>query len=571
MSQPFDPSSMTPTERSIFNPIEYTPDQLAAAVTAYRTLQAAKSDQAAEQAARIQAINNTLFPANPGAGNFWSGSQQPQGWEPVAIRKDTAQREFPTDCLPDLVRDAVLEVAEATQAPLPMIAGCALANVSATVQAYVSIRRGVGLEGPAGLYVATVAESGERKTTVDNYFRRGIDEWERTQAEANESKRKEYQARKLAWEAKVAGVTSAIKKHSAETVNSGVLTKLESDMLALQTNEPPEPRLPRILRQDDTQEALAQALVDYPIAAIMSSEAGIVFGAYGMNPDSVMRNLASLNVYWDGGRLQVGRKTVAGADIEGMRVTVNLLFQRAVLDNFMGKNGTLARGIGYFARFLLAVPTSTMGGRFFRELNTSTPALDAFTKRQRQVLNFPVQFDESGKLATTMLDLTPRAKELWIAYHDSIEEELGHGRDLFDVRDVAAKSAENAARIAACLSAFCEGPTAPVSDDHMDSGRQLAEWYVHEALRFFNIVALPQGLKDAEELEGWICGRCKALRVNHIAMRDITLNGPGRLRNKDARKALIEFLVDHNRIHVTRDGQKELVYLHPKVAAEWSR
>ena len=36
---------------------------------------------------------------------------------------------------------------------------------------------------------------------------------------------------------------------------------------------------------------------------VLSAEAGAVFGAHGMGQDTILRNLALLNVLWDGGEI----------------------------------------------------------------------------------------------------------------------------------------------------------------------------------------------------------------------------------------------------------------------------
>jgi putative DNA primase/helicase len=40
---------------------------------------------------------------------------------------------------------------------------------------------------------------------------------------------------------------------------------------------------------------------------VLSAEAGAVFGAHGMGQDTILRNLALLNVLWDGGEIAIDR------------------------------------------------------------------------------------------------------------------------------------------------------------------------------------------------------------------------------------------------------------------------
>ena len=63
------------------------------------------------------------------------------------------------------------------------------------------------------------------------------------------------------------------------------------------------------------------------------------------------------------------------------------------------------------------------------------------------------------KLAPMPLHFTPAAKSSWITFHDDIERELRRGGELVDIRDVASKSADNAARLAALFQVFEHGPS----------------------------------------------------------------------------------------------------------------
>ena len=55
--------------------------------------------------------------------------------------------------------------------------------------------------------------------------------------------------------------------------------------------------------------------------------------------------------------------------------------------------------------------------------------------------------NEGGSLTPPMLSLESDAKAAWVEFHDAIEGELSTGGELYDVRDVASKSADNAVRL----------------------------------------------------------------------------------------------------------------------------
>ena len=62
--------------------------------------------------------------------------------------------------------------------------------------------------------------------------------------------------------------------------------------------------------------------------------------------------------------------------------------------------------------------------------------------------------DDDGILIPPVLPLTADAKAAWVAFNDAIEGELRTGGELYDVRDVASKCADNAVRLAALFQIF---------------------------------------------------------------------------------------------------------------------
>ena len=61
------------------------------------------------------------------------------------------------------------------------MASSALGALSLTGQAYVDVKRAEGLTGPTSLFLLTIADSGERKSTCDKFFTEPIRNYERQQ------------------------------------------------------------------------------------------------------------------------------------------------------------------------------------------------------------------------------------------------------------------------------------------------------------------------------------------------------------------------------------------------------
>lgn len=465
---------------------------------------------------------------------------------------------YPLDALPLSIRAAVEEVASFVKAPVPMVASSALAALSLAIQSHVDVKRAEKLHGPVGLFLLTIADSGERKSTCDGFFTRAIRDYEEAQAEAAKPALKDYKAAIDAWEAKRNGIKEKIRRLAKE---QKATTSMESALRVLEHDKPEPPRIPRLLYADATPEALAYGLAkQWPSGGVVSAEAGIVFGSHGMGKDSVMRNLGLLNQLWDGTSLTIDRRSTESFTVRGARLTVALQVQEPTLREFFTRSGALARGSGFLARFLVAWPESTQGQRPFTDPPANWPHLTAFHRRIAAILDQPVPIDEDGALTPPMLPLTPEAKEAWVKYHNAIEGELSSGGELYDVRDVASKSADNAARLAALFQMF-EAAAGAIGADAFEGASRITAWHLHEARRFFGELALPAELADAARLDSWLIEYCQRERTHLVPTREAQRLGP--IRDKAKLTAALRELEELDRVKVTQEGRRKAIKVNP--------
>lgn len=484
----------------------------------------------------------------------WQILERSESWPEALPLVATVEAEpYPVDALPEGIRQAVEEVAAFVKAPVAMVASSALAALALAAQARIDVKRADRLTGPVGLFFLTIADSGERKSTCDGFFSEPIREYDRTQAENAKPGLKDYAAAYAGWAAERDGILTAIKQASKSGKSPD---DFKRKLSGIESSQPAPPRVPRLLHGDDTPEHLAYALArQYPSAGVLTAEAGLVFGSHGMGTDSVMRNLALLNTLWDGGTHQVGRRTSESFTVRGARLTMGLQVQEATLRSFFQRSGGLARGTGFLARFLMAWPESTQGHRPFTESPETWPALDSFHQRILAILNELPEIDEAGALTPTLVSLTPEAKAAWVVFHDAIEEKLGTGGELNEVRDVASKIADNAARLAALFQSYCSNcSSSNVPVDKIEAACRIVAWHLNESRRFFGELALPPELADPARLEAWLIKYCHQEHANHVPMRVLQQYGPGGLRRK---RPLMAVLHQLGRLHRLRLLEKE--------------
>ena len=134
--------------------------------------------------------------------------------EPISIALE--RKEYPIEVLPSAIRDAVQEVQSFVQAPAPMIATSALGALSLCVQGLADIRRADTLTGPSSLFTLTIADSGERKSTVDNYFTKAVRDYQDEQRKALYPQIKARKREIEVWKPKTQDLLQKIKSETKQ-------------------------------------------------------------------------------------------------------------------------------------------------------------------------------------------------------------------------------------------------------------------------------------------------------------------------------------------------------------------
>jgi hypothetical protein len=163
--------------------------------------------------------------------------------------------------------------------------------------------------------------------------------------------------------------------------------------------------------------------------------------------------------------------------------------------------------------------------------------------------------DKPGKL---MVD--PEAKLVWREYHDEVEKSLKTGGSYADIRDIAAKSADNAARLAALFHVFDYGSKA-ISKEAMTSGCFLAAWHLHESKRFFNELSQPESISDSLRLIRWVKEYFQLHGFEKVTFRDLHNRSP--VREKSRLTNALQELQDTNHLKQKSSGKSKLIYLNP--------
>ena len=487
--------------------------------------------------------------------------------EPLPLSSERYEKEaYPLEAFPEPLRAAVKDIATITKAPIAMCGMGVLSALSLAGQGLVDVERGRHLAGPTSLFLLSIAESGERKTTVDTLAFAAIRKHQQELEKALEPELKAFSAEYKAWEAVHNGLRAGITG-KARGGNLDGIDELRNKLKTNEEKKPVPPLMPLLMSSSSTPEGLLRDLAKrWPSSSTISSEAGVVFGSHSMGADSVMRNLATLNVLWDGGEhINIRADEDKNFTVRGARFTMSLQVQHHVLVDFMKRAGELARGSGFLARFLLAWPESTQGTRFYEEPNEYMAGLARFDSRITQLLqiDLPRADEHSLALEPYMLELTTEAKAVWVELHDAIESELKAHGEYSDVRDVASKTADNAARIAALFHLYEHGPEGSISVEHIQQASTLAIWHLHEARRLLFDLQNNTEIRKAAQLDSWLINWCKQQGTDRVNRTEIMRRGPNSIRRAEQLAAPLLELQELNRLQVIEDGRSKTIVLNP--------
>jgi hypothetical protein len=271
--------------------------------------------------------------------------------------------QYPIDALGPLKAPA-LAIQCKTQAPIEICAQSVLAAATLAVQAHIDVELPGGGVKPIVSMFVSIAESGERKTSVDKIALAPVRTMESQWNRDHKLAMADYENRLVAWKTARAGV----KKGSTE------------DLLAALGHigvEPEAPPHPMLICSDVTPEALVLHLEKgRPMAGLFTAEGGILVGGAAFTDESRMRTAALLNSLWDGEPIRRQRIGTGTTFLPGRRCCAHIMMQQVVADRLLGDS--MLDGMGMLARMLIVAPESTAGTRLFKRDEPGNAAILQF-------------------------------------------------------------------------------------------------------------------------------------------------------------------------------------------------
>lgn len=468
-----------------------------------------------------------------------------------------AAPEYPVNALGPVLAPAAKAIAGMAQCAIACAANSVLAVASLAAQgrADAVLPIGTGKPTPLSLYLLTVLESGERKSTADSFALKPVRDFERELAEAEQSERMAYQA--------------AAAAH--ETAAKALHTKHKNDRAALQAalmdlGPPPLPPLLSILAPggDQTFEGLFRIYQQgRPSLAMLCDDGASFLGGHSLKAENKAGTTANLCRAWDGSRLERVRSLDGVSVLYDRRLAAHIMVQPGVAGEFLGDSRFADQGL--LARFLMSAPKSLAGSdaRLRSEdaaaeraaASSAASDLAAYNTAIGKLLRAPIRWknenDRSAGIELTALPLSEDARRLYIRLHNATMEAMGTGKALESVRPFANKLTENAVRLAGILTLVADSDAIEINAETLADAAKLAQYYADEAVRLTDAAATDPTMKRADQLLRWLLSRIG----DTIGLATVYQScQPKSLRTAKAAREAMEILVAHRWAIAVPDG-----------------
>ncbi|WP_323034140.1 YfjI family protein [Pararhodobacter sp.] len=454
--------------------------------------------------------------------------------EPL-VRDIEAGETFPVAHLGPLAEIAHA-IHDVTEAPLALCAQSSLGAAALCVQPHANVELLAGGAAPCSLFLLTVAESGERKSTADRLALRGLHAYTREQDKTYKEERTPYDIRRATWEARKKALTAA----SARGGDKGEAAAAELELLAAE--EPFPPLVPTRIVGEPTLEGVMKLFIEgHPSLGLFSDEAGAFLGGHAMSADHRLKTLAGLSKCWDGDPLTRSRAGDGTVTMFGRRLSLHLMAQPVAMAPLLAD--PVAGGQGFLARCLIAAPTTTAGTRLKLEHDPASDRIIAnFAAKVESLMaaHMPTG-DDRQELTPRTLPLSRQAREVLQVYYMATEKAQAPGGDLAEVRAHASKTCEQACRLAGVMTLWGDLNAPEITGATMADAVQLASYYLNEAVRLCDAAVVSAGTMQAEALRVWLMEKWAG---DTVTPRDILRRGPNSLREKAKLRAPIGMLVE---------------------------
>ena len=426
---------------------------------------------------------------------------------------------------------------------------------------------------PVSAIMITLAESGERKSTVDKMIIQPILDMEKKIMAECDSAQLEYESEMELWLSEKENNKKCYFKAKAR--GDSDVDYWRKKYIESNKSKPKIQNNTRLILDDTTIEGLNDSFANGSYSIYLTSNEGGT-----ITKGKLFNSFAFLNKYWDGQPINVERKSSRSYSITNVRLSISLMIQREVLLNSTEKNIDMLKSSGFLARTFICEPKSTQGLRLkpdttYTNSTVTSRKLEDTAAYQELLERLRVLIDEAhnrhkNNEEKIILRPTVSAQKIWDQQYNYIEFQLNPGGVYFHYKDIASRYMEKVSRIAAVLQYFTTNQS-EIDDNTMMLAIKLVDYYTMQYINLFKCeIELPAAIKNAEILYRWLSEKPLVYPYNGLVKKnDIRKFGPNCIRDKFKLNEAIDMLLTQRRIQLYRNNTpKPTIWI--QVMPKWS-
>lgn len=399
------------------------------------------------------------------------------------------------------------------------------------------------------LYLLLLARSGSRKSTVFKALMETIHQMEKEMRNSFLEKEKLYELKKVSWDTEL----KELKKQFSKAVRQKVdVAETREALEECQKSGPVAPVRKYLTKNDSTSEGLKKTLaLGSPSLMLGSDEAGGVFDS------SLFRDISVLNSLWGEGRISDSRASRDSYDVDDVRLTILLLLQPAIFNDFLGKQGKKLKNSGFLARLLLIDLEQIPELSDIPDICSwsDEPGLDGFFSILVKHLQDGIQRRENNE-ERICITLSEEAKALWETQNKRIRELMQPGGDLHHYDDFGSRIMEQATRIAAVMQIFITPDSPIITRDTFLSAAKISEWCITHLILKVDSTKKPS---EKEKLLFWLEEHVISNKSYDFRRHTIRRDGPYSLRSIERLIPVLKELEKDGMVQLFKEDEVDYV------------
>ncbi|TCK97138.1 DUF3987 domain-containing protein [Paraburkholderia sp. BL9I2N2] len=248
-----------------------------------------------------------------------------------------------------------------------------------------------------------------------------------------------------------------------------------------------------LLLEDATREAIVKDLHEWPVAGLLTDEAGML--------KSLLRDAPTLVKLLDGSPLRSARISTGRIALLGQRFSMLLMEQPEIFEETKLLLGASKGGVGLVNRFFVVASTDFCAENSPHSVTLSGDVAQMYDTRVQELLGMLFEHVEQGNPVRPTVKLSVEASRCLVDVDHEARRKSMPGSPWSFIAEYILRHAERVLRLAGVFHVFEHGSRGEIALDTLQRAESFGNWYVESFAQIFHEEPKPTKAEvDADEL-----------------------------------------------------------------------